>query len=79
MKKTITMMTLAFGLFTSKAQTVVADFETFTLSPNSAYSNTTSVPFQTTNAYFQQQWDNGPNYWEGGFAYATKYASANEG
>ncbi|MBA2613452.1 MAG: DUF4465 domain-containing protein [Bacteroidetes bacterium] len=76
MKKTITMIALALGLFTTKAQTVVADFESYTLAPGSAYTNTTSTPFQTGGASFQYHWDTGFSYWSGGFAYTNKYDSA---
>ncbi|MDO9001641.1 MAG: DUF4465 domain-containing protein [Bacteroidota bacterium] len=79
MKKTITILTLALGIFSLKAQTAIADFETFTLSPNSAYTSTTSTPFTTSNASFQYKWDTGFNYWSGGFAYTNKYDSATAG
>lgn len=76
MKKTIMIAALALGFFINKAQTTVADFETFTLSANSAYSSTTSVPFQTSNASFQYKWS---GYWSGGFSYTNKYDSATAG
>jgi hypothetical protein len=78
MKKTITMMAIAFGFINANAQ-FVADFESFTLSPNSVYSSTASVPFQTTNAIFPYTWDTGFSYWAGGFAYTNKYDSATAG
>lgn len=68
MKKTITTLALSLGLITAGAQTIVTDFETFTLSPNSAYNPTVSTPFQTTNATFQYQY---AGYWSGGFAYTN--------
>jgi len=71
MKKTITFLSLAFSILGTKAQTI-ADFETFTLSANSAYSPTTSTPFQTSNATFEYRYDNSFNYWSGGFAYTNK-------
>ena len=76
MKKIITITALALGFFTTKAQTTVADFETFTLSTNSAYSSTTGVSFQTGNASFQYKWN---GYWSGGFSYTNKYDSATAG
>ena len=79
MKKTITMMTIAFGILGTNAQSLIADFETFTLSPNSSYSSTASVPFQTTNAIFPYKWDTQFSYWAGGFAYTNKYDSATAG
>jgi hypothetical protein len=81
MKKTITLMAFAFGLITLKAQTatVTIDMESFTLTPNSAYSNTNSVPFGTYSVSFQYKWDTGFNFWSGGFAYTNKYDSATAG
>ncbi|MEO6304492.1 MAG: DUF4465 domain-containing protein [Bacteroidia bacterium] len=76
MKKTITMIALALSVFTLKAQNSVADFETFTLAPNSAYSSTTSVPFQTPDVSFQYHWSTSFSYWSGGFAYTNKHDSA---
>jgi hypothetical protein len=75
MKRTITTMAFALGLITAGAQVnIVTDFETFTLSPNSAYSPTTSTPFQTTNAIFDYQY---AGYWSAGFAYTNKKDSVN--
>jgi len=76
MKKTITVLTFALSLFTIKAQTTVADFETFTLSPGSAYSSTIGTSFQTSNASFQYKWG---GYWSGGFSYTNKYDSSTAG
>jgi len=80
MKKTITHYALALGTFftalNSQAQSSIADFENFSLAPNSVYSSTTSTPFQTQNAEFPYQWDNGFSYWSGGFAYTNKYDSS---
>ncbi len=77
MKKIIFITTLIFGFSTNKAQTQVADFENFLLSPNSAYSNSLSLPFQSAGASFQYKW--GGNYWSGGFSYTNKYDSATAG
>lgn len=79
MKKTITILSLALSTFTMTAQTTVADFETFTLSANSAYSPTTSTAFQTSNASFQYEWDNSFGYWSAGFSYTNKYDSVTAG
>jgi len=76
MKKTITMMALALGFFTTKAQTMIADFETLPLASNSAYSSTTSVPFATAGASFQHKYS---GYWSGGFSYTNKYDSVTAG
>jgi hypothetical protein len=79
MKKTITFLILALGISVTRAQTVVTDFETFTLSPNSAYSPTTSTPFQANNVSFDYKWDAGFSYWSGGFSYTNKYDSITAG
>ncbi len=79
MKRTITLLAFAFGVFTAKAQSFIADFEGFSLGANSAYSSTTSVPFQTTNAIFPYNWDTGFSFWSSGFAYTNKYDSATAG
>ena len=76
MKKTITLLALALGLFATKAQTVVADFETLPLATNSAYSSTTGVSFSTAGASFQHKYS---GYWSGGFSYTNKYDSATAG
>lgn len=77
MKKIIFITTLIFGFNAIKSQTQVADFENFSLSPNSAYSNSLSLPFQSAGASFQYKW--GGTYWSGGFSYTNKYDSATAG
>jgi hypothetical protein len=80
MKKTITLMALAITINTAKSQTLVADFENFTLGTNSAYTNTNSVPFSTSNGNFQYQWTSGAfPYWSGGFSYTNNYDSITSG
>lgn len=76
MKRTITLMALALSLFTTKAQTVVSNFESLPLAPNSAYSSTTGVSFTTGGASFQHKY---AGYWSGGFAYTNKYDSMTAG
>ncbi len=76
MKKTITTLTLALSLFTTKAQTVVENFESLPLATNSAYSSTTGVSFTTGGASFQHKYS---GYWSGGFSYTNKYDSATVG
>lgn len=76
MKRTITMMAFALGIFTIKAQTLIADFETLPLASNSAYTSTTNVPFATAGALFQYKWSTSFSYWEGGFSYTNKYDSS---
>ncbi len=76
MKKAITLMALALGLFTTKAQTQVADFESLPTTTNTAYSSTVSAPFTTAGASFQYKWDTDFSYWSGGFSYTNKYDSS---
>lgn len=77
MKKTITLISVAFTFSGMQSQTTLADFETFTLSPNSAYSSSVSVPFQTTHASFAHTHDFG--LWMGGFAYTNVEDSVTAG
>ncbi|MDX2174561.1 MAG: DUF4465 domain-containing protein [Bacteroidota bacterium] len=77
MKKTITFLSLALATSWVNAQTNIANFETFTLSTNSFYKDTNSVPFQTTNALFRYSWDKPFSYWSGGFSYTNKQDSTN--
>jgi hypothetical protein len=83
MKKTIIQLaaTLAFSLklSTVAAQTYAADFESFTLTPSSYYKDTTSAPFQTTNALFRYSWDTGFDYWSGGSSYTNIHDSTSGG
>ena len=76
MKKNLTVLLSTLVLFSAKAQTFVADFELFNLSPNSAYTSTASTPFQTFNATFPYIWDPSfGGFWSGGSAYTNKYDS----
>jgi hypothetical protein len=79
MKKQLLLNLIAFCALSSKAQLMVSDFETFTLSPNSYYEDTTSTPFSTPNASFQHRYSKfGTNwFWTGGFAYTNVNDSAN--
>jgi len=79
MKKTLLLNLMIFCVLNSGAQLMVSDFETFTLSPNSFYMDTTSTPFSTQNASFQHRYSKfGPTwYWTGGFAYTNVNDSAN--
>jgi hypothetical protein len=62
------------------AQNTIADFESFSLTPNSAYTSTNSAPFQTGNAIFEYEWLNAfGGFWVGGFSYTNKYDSATAG
>lgn len=73
MKKTITILSLLIVTFT-KAQMVTADFESFTLTPNSFYLDSiNSTDFQTTNAIFEYTWDKKfGGFWSAGYAYTNK-------
>lgn len=79
MKKTITFLSVLFLTSNTFAQTNTETFETFTLSTNSAYTNTNSVPFQGTSSIFEYKWDTGFSFWSGGFSYTNKYDSATAG
>lgn len=80
MKKTITLLALAFGCISINAQQITADFEGLGLAPNSAYSNTNSVSWQTSNAVFPYLWETQfGGFWSGGFSYTNKYDSATAG
>ncbi len=71
MKKITTILALAF-ISKLNAQMLVADFESFTLTTNSFYKDTNSVPFQTSNAIFPYEWTKGQYpYWSGGTAYTN--------
>ncbi len=78
MKKTITLLSIAFSIIAS-AQTNVADFESFMLTANSAYSNTNSIGFQTAGTYFEHKYDTSFSFWSGGFAYTNIKDSATAG
>ena len=70
-KKIIAILLTSLAYFTIKAQVMVTDFETFTLSPNSAYNPTTSTAFQTPSAAFQYIYNGNFQLWTGGFAYTN--------
>ncbi|MBL7903225.1 MAG: DUF4465 domain-containing protein [Bacteroidia bacterium] len=79
MKKTFLLSLMLFCALNSTGQLLVADFETFTLSPNTYYKDTTGAPFITANATFQHQYSKFGNswFWTGGFAYTNVNDSAN--
>lgn len=77
MKKSITLLACFLMALTTNAQSFTEDFEGFTLSPNSVYSNTNGVPFQGTSAIYEYKWGSG--FWSGGFAYTNKYDSSTAG
>ncbi|MFO0357372.1 MAG: DUF4465 domain-containing protein [Sphingobacteriaceae bacterium] len=79
MKKTVTFLATILIANFLRSQTHTESFESFTLSTNSAYTNTNSVPFQGTSSVFEYKWDAGFNFWSGGFSYTNKYDSATAG
>src|SRR5688572_9394211 len=80
MRKLITLFTSVLVTASLQAQTLVADFENFTLTPNSFYHDTNSTPFITAHAKFPYQWTKGGfPYWSGGFSYTNKYDSSTAG
>jgi len=81
-KNQFTFLSLFLALMfclSAKGQITVADFESFTLTPSSAYSPTTSTPFQTANAGFQYQYNSTFQFWSGGFAYTNITDSSTAG
>lgn len=77
MKKTVLILATIIGCANYQAQTI-ADFESFTLAANSAFSPSTSTVFQTSNAVFEYDWDSSfGGFWSGGFAYTNKKDSIN--
>lgn len=78
MIKKIVLLTALSTILNSNAQTV-SDFESFSLTPNSAYSSTTSAPFQTNTIVFPYKWSTAFSFWEGGFSYTNKYDSVTAG
>ncbi|MBK9284112.1 MAG: DUF4465 domain-containing protein [Sphingobacteriaceae bacterium] len=79
MKKTLLTMAVALITGTFSAQSILADFESFSLPANSAYSSTASISFSTSNAIFPHTYDVGFSYWSGGFAYTNKTDSSTAG
>src|ERR1041384_7561199 len=79
MKKSILHLIAVCAMYPGYAQ-YNESFENYTLAPNSAYSNTNSVPFQSQDALFRHQWDNSfGGFWAGGFAYTDIYDSTTAG
>ncbi|MCX8079848.1 MAG: DUF4465 domain-containing protein [Bacteroidia bacterium] len=81
MKKNIYSLAAALmAIIGAKSQHTVT-FESFTLAPNSYYSDTTSKPFQDVATRFQHLQFKIANtwYWMGGFSYTNKYDSSTAG
>ncbi|MBC7696419.1 MAG: DUF4465 domain-containing protein [Burkholderiales bacterium] len=73
MKKTITKLALALSFIAGTSvigQTV--SFDTFTLSPNSYYKDTTNADFSNSGVTFRYAWNTSfGGYWESGSAYTN--------
>jgi len=73
MKKIITLLSLAFSLSGTKAQTTVADFESLTLGTDTFYENHSGLSWFTSNATFRYTWDTSfGGFWGDGFSYTNK-------
>jgi hypothetical protein len=57
----------------SQAQVSVETFDTYTLSPNSFYKNTSIDNWETPSATFHYSWNSAFDYWESGSAYTNVY------
>lgn len=81
MKKTITLITSVFVLaFASvNAQSVVSDFEGFTLPADSFYHSVTGADWSTSTAVFRYNWtlSSFGDYWSSGSAYTNKRDTVN--
>ncbi len=79
MKKTITKFAVLLGLVTSLnsiAQTI--SFDTFTLSTNSYYKDTTGADFSSNGVTFRYNWNTSwGGYWESGSAYTNVLDTSN--
>jgi hypothetical protein len=75
MNRTITTrIALFFGIaatLQTQAQVTVETFDTFTLTPNSYYKNTTTNNWQTSEADFEYKWNTGGSYWQAGCSYTN--------
>jgi hypothetical protein len=81
MKKQIyTLMMAVLAWLNVRSQHTVT-FESFTLAPNSFYSDTTSKPFEDAATKFRHEQLKFSNawYWIGGFSYTNKYDSSTAG
>lgn len=79
MKKTITILSAALTLVFSRlnAQTVVSDFENFTLPADSFYYSNTGADWSATTADFRYKWNSSFSYWSDGSAYTNKRDTVN--
>ncbi len=72
MKKTITKLFMMLGIASTAFSQNIITFDTYTLSPNSYYKDTTSLDFNTNGVTFQYTWNNSwGGFWESGSAYTN--------
>ena len=73
MKKTITLLSLAFTILETNAQTTVADFENLTLGADTFYENHSGLSWSTAKATFRYEWDSSfGGFWGSGFSFSNK-------
>ncbi len=78
MKKKLIIILSVTTLLSVSAQPVVETFETFSLSPNSSYKDTSNKAFETAQGIFMHEWQGGAfPYWSGGFSYTNVQDSVN--
>ena len=73
MKKTIIKLTILLGLtINNNLQSQTISFDTFTLSTNSYYKDTTGADFSSNGLTFRYNWNSSwGGYWESGSAYTN--------
>lgn len=79
MKKTITKLTLLFGLtcsFAGISQTTIT-FDNLTLPADTFYEEHAGADWQSGLANFRYSWDNAWDFWSGGSAYTNKKDTIN--
>lgn len=71
----------ALALMTSSlfSQSIITDFENFSLPAQSWYQDSTGADFSANNIVFQYDWDQSWNYWSGGFSYSNVTDSSTSG
>lgn len=77
MKKTITIATLCLSSLITFGQSLVESFESFSLSPSSAYTNSNNVAFTGNGTTYPHT--EGGGFWTGGWAYTNIQDSATAG
>lgn len=77
MKKTITLLALAFTFTSLQAQEAVADFENLVLGTDTFFEKHKDTTFQNNGASFRYFWDSQYSIWDAGFAYTNKNNTTN--